>query len=305
MKDIRKILVTGTQRSGTTWVGRVLSSDGNIGYIHEPFNRINKKIHNSPIIYPYQYIDKRIDVESEHAYSKYLEYFIRQDISFYRNSILGLKHIDSRFVNPMKHYFDNKKSQKLKIIKDPFALLSCEWLQLQQDFQIVIVIRHPAAFALSMKEKGWIVTPSTFKTQENDLAHFYNSDQSIIQSYLDLDNKKKNYIDSAIYGWNLLYSAIIYYKQNYPDWIMVRHEDLSNSPINEFRKLFGQLSLDFDKVALKQIKDSSQGSGVKGAYRDSKLNAQKWKQILSKEEILRIKSDTELYWKHFYSESDW
>src|SRR5690349_12629876 len=31
------ILVTGTHRSGTTWIGRIIAADPSIGYIHEPF----------------------------------------------------------------------------------------------------------------------------------------------------------------------------------------------------------------------------------------------------------------------------
>ena len=34
----RPILVTGAPRSGTTWVGRMLTLAPGVGYIHEPFN---------------------------------------------------------------------------------------------------------------------------------------------------------------------------------------------------------------------------------------------------------------------------
>jgi hypothetical protein len=34
----KPILVTGSHRSGTTWVGRMISLDIDVGYIHEPFN---------------------------------------------------------------------------------------------------------------------------------------------------------------------------------------------------------------------------------------------------------------------------
>ena len=34
----KPILVTGSHRSGTTWVGKMISLNKNVGYIHEPFN---------------------------------------------------------------------------------------------------------------------------------------------------------------------------------------------------------------------------------------------------------------------------
>jgi hypothetical protein len=33
------ILVTGTPRSGTTWVGKIIATSPSVGYIKEPFNR--------------------------------------------------------------------------------------------------------------------------------------------------------------------------------------------------------------------------------------------------------------------------
>ncbi|MER3452975.1 MAG: hypothetical protein C4321_04710 [Chloroflexota bacterium] len=32
------ILVTGSNRSGTTWVGRILAASGRLNYVYEPFN---------------------------------------------------------------------------------------------------------------------------------------------------------------------------------------------------------------------------------------------------------------------------
>ena len=38
----KPILVTGSHRSGTTWVGKMLAATGSVGYIHEPFNLKNR-----------------------------------------------------------------------------------------------------------------------------------------------------------------------------------------------------------------------------------------------------------------------
>ena len=34
----KPMLITGSHRSGSTWVGRMLSASPSVGYIHEPFN---------------------------------------------------------------------------------------------------------------------------------------------------------------------------------------------------------------------------------------------------------------------------
>ena len=76
MSDYKKILVTGTQRAGTTWLGNILSAGDDVAYIHEPFNTTNVKIHNSPIRIPYHHINKQIDLGSGEVYKKYLDYFL-------------------------------------------------------------------------------------------------------------------------------------------------------------------------------------------------------------------------------------
>jgi hypothetical protein len=38
MTSARPIVVTGTHRAGTTWVGEMISKSPEVTYIHEPFN---------------------------------------------------------------------------------------------------------------------------------------------------------------------------------------------------------------------------------------------------------------------------
>src|SRR5438132_98120 len=37
----RPILVSGSPRSGTTWVGKMIAASSSVGYIHEPFNPLH------------------------------------------------------------------------------------------------------------------------------------------------------------------------------------------------------------------------------------------------------------------------
>jgi LPS sulfotransferase NodH len=46
------ILVTGSAKSGTTWVGEMLAASGQIGYIREPFNP-HRPLGISGIVTPY------------------------------------------------------------------------------------------------------------------------------------------------------------------------------------------------------------------------------------------------------------
>lgn len=53
----KPILVTGSHRSGSTWVGRMLALSPSVGYIHEPFNiRHRHGICKAHFEYWFQYI---------------------------------------------------------------------------------------------------------------------------------------------------------------------------------------------------------------------------------------------------------
>jgi len=51
------ILVTGSHRSGTTWVGRILEQSGRVRYHYEPLNVIHEPEAGRPVIeHEYLYI---------------------------------------------------------------------------------------------------------------------------------------------------------------------------------------------------------------------------------------------------------
>ena len=51
------ILVTGTHRSGTTWVGKMLAADAMTAYISEPLNVLHRPgVFHAKVKYWYQYI---------------------------------------------------------------------------------------------------------------------------------------------------------------------------------------------------------------------------------------------------------
>lgn len=304
MNEIRKILVTGTQRSGTTWLGTILSSNPTVGYIHEPFNTVNVALHNSPISIPYQYIGITGNLYPG-SIVDYLDYFTHPGLRFFFNSIFPIGSIDSRYLIPGHQYILNGFQAKTQIIKDPFALLSAEWLHNTLNWEIVITIRHPAAFALSMKEKNWIVTPTVFLKQIKEMFHIYGEYNKLVFEYLNKNDKRPDLIGSAILGWNLLHIAILYYKKKYPYWHYLRHEDLSMEPVKRFNDLFLKLNLKFTDKPRNKVLSSSSGKSTDGKFRDSSVNAKKWKQRLTEVEIHRIKQATSPFWHEFYTEADW
>jgi len=126
-----------------------------------------------------------------------------------------------------------------------------------------------------------------------------------ILKYIKRKNHKYDLIGSAIIGWKVLHHQILLYRKKYPNWHFVRHEDLSVNPINYFQILYEKLNLDFTRKVSSAILKSTSGNGLEGNQRNAALNVAKWKKILSKKEIERIKKQTGDYYPLFYSENEW
>ncbi len=210
----------------------------------------------------------------------------------------GLKSLANSTLHELKKLY-----YKRKLVKDPIALFSADWIYRNFDFQVVVLIRHPAAFAESLKNKNWLHNFNHFSNQEELMKELPDKLQKEI---LDICKENRNdIIEHAILLWNIIHYKIIKYKENYNNWIFVRHEDLSTNPVGEFAKLYKKLNLDFNEKARRYIDETSRAKINDNLHRDSKQNISKWKNNLSSLEISRIKESTNIYSREFYSSDDW
>lgn len=295
-KNKKPILVTGAHRSGTTWVGQMLSLDKNTRYIHEPFNIDEKRI--SPLTYWYEFVSENSPKEKQ----KDIYNYMHEIITFSASGIVkDFKIIDGP--RDVYRFFRDIYTRAVKrpLIKDPLALMSTEWLAQKFNCDVVALIRHPAAFVASLKVKNWTHSFDHFLEQK-DLMKKLEPFASDIEKYV---KNPPDIIDQGILLWNIDYYILDEYRQNYPDWIIIKHEDLSLDPMGEYKKIYQKLDLDFGVDVEKKIQASSSASKSEHLKRDSKKNINTWKKRLTKKEIERVIKGTEMVWKKYYSEKDW
>src|SRR5262249_6493939 len=99
----------------------------------------------------------------------------------------------------------------------------------------------------------------------------------------------------------------------HPEWLFLRHEDLSLRPVEEFHALFARLGLPFTPAVRAAIQRTSSEENPKSevdgeAFRtslDSRANVWNWRKRLLPEEIERIRRGTEDVAPFFYSDADW
>ncbi|MBE8190538.1 MAG: sulfotransferase [Candidatus Thioglobus sp.] len=194
------------------------------------------------------------------------------------------------------------------IVKDPLAIFSADWLSKTFDMNVLVMIRHPAAFCSSLKLKGWKHNFSHFLKQPLLMKQYLQKFEADISEFAA---REQDIISQAILLWNCIHHTINIYQEKHPEWIFAKHEELSSDPLTEFQKIFDAFNLELTPSAKTYILDSSgahnpteQKSGEE-FIRNSKANIFNWKNRLTETEIQRIYAGTLEISKLFYAENDW
>ena len=301
------ILVTGSHRSGTTWIGRVLAFSPNVGYVHEPFN-----VHDWPnwlsVRLPnvFTYICDENSHLYEHSVGDALRFrYPIQNIASAQN----LQH-GADMVAQYQRSLWYRLRQKRPLVKDPIAIMSAEWIARRFDVQAVVMIRHPAAFASSIKRLGWGFDFRNWRDQPLLLRDLIGAYEEPIREFAE---RPHDIIDQAILMWNVIHHVIEGYRKGHPDWIFLRHEDVCEEPLKRFGDLYERLDLTWDRVVEEAIVRHSTDETKKEVptflpttvIRDSRAARWTWTRRLTQEERDRVREGTAEVAQSFYGDEDW
>jgi Sulfotransferase family len=310
MLPVKPVLVTGSPRSGTTWVGRMLTTSSQFYYVHEPFNpgfRPGCGICNIKFNRHQTYITE----ENEKKYYQPIKQMIegKYNLPAAILACRGINEVKKKW-RQNKEFLRYRRLRMFPLIKDPIALMSAGWLGRRFDINVIVMIRHPGAFAASMKRLNWGFDPSKWALSQPLLLRDYLS--PLEEELRQLKDSKTDIVGQTALLWKILYFVVSKYKEEYPHWIYLRHEDISRDPLVQFEKLFGTLGLNFtDEVRGKILEYSNESnpSHSTGVDKLLKLNSKKvishWKNVLPIQEVKRIKSIVEDVSKYYYSDGDW
>jgi hypothetical protein len=306
------ILVTGAHRSGTSWVGQMIAQSPGVCYIHEPFSVSDAP---GPGICGVTFENwfTHIDATNERRYYAALRKTIALDYALGAavRSIRGsgdLRRVLDEYLLVTMHRLRRSRA----LLKDPIALLSAEWLAERFDMSVVVLVRHPAAFVSSIKRLNWLHPFEHFTRQERLMDTLLRPFASQVEVYATTE---QSLFDQAILLWKILHHAIAQYRQRHPDWIFLRHEDLSRDYLNGFRTLYRCLDLEFTDSVAAAIEEYCKASnptevvapvGSDAALRrNSRSNIWNWQQRLTSAEISRIRDSVEDVSRVFYADEDW
>ena len=228
----KPILVTGSHASGSTWVGKMIALSSSVGYIKEPFNLEHRLgICSAEFERWFTYISQ----ENELLFYE----DIKQTINFSYNLKAEIESVKSlrdilRLARDYSNFYRYKFSRARPLLKDPIAVFSAEWLAKKFDMDVVILVRHPAAFVSSFKKKNWKFDFSHFTKQPLLMEQYlYPFKAEIIEAA----SKEYDAVEQASLLWKLIYFVVTKYYNSHQDWLFIKHEDISLNPIQEFQKI--------------------------------------------------------------------
>jgi len=293
----RPILVTGAHRSGTTWVGKMLALAPGVGYIHEPFSPATAPGISSA---PFEHYFAVVTAENEERYLPHVErtlafrYDVRAQLAATRSPRDA-----ARALRDAAGFARSRVARARPLVKDPIALLSAEWLADRFGMDVVVTIRHPAAFAASVLRLGWDHDFATFRGDER-LAPFAG----------EIASPPAAPLERAALLWRVLYHVVDGYRQRHPGWSYVRHEDAARAPLATFGELYARLGLELTPDARRRIAEyAAPENPARGDPHDIRLasveTAAAWRSQLDAGDIARLREATGDVWPRFYSDADW
>ena len=159
-----------------------------------------------------------------------------------------------------------------------------DFLSREFDLEVLVILRHPAAFFASMKRKNWGINPNHFLIQKDLMTDY-------LYKYEDQLKKASSSQEYIIMEWICVNSVLFDYSKNNKRFHIVKHEDICQNPVASFRNIYEKYDIPFTKKIERKVAKS---------IKPDRCNT--WKEELASSEIEWVKSKTYALASEFYSE---
>lgn len=305
----RAILVTGAPRSGTTFLGTVLSLNRDVAFIYEPTSRIyGLRDVPDPLLYvragssyeatAFRMID---DLLAGRGRFRKPDGASASPLRGAARRVLGTE-VSLRYrrdaLNPLRRRW---------LLKDPWAALSSEWLHRRMGMPTVVLVRHPVPVVRSYRRLGWDMRIQELMSVDELMADHLGP----LVEGVDVDALDP--VENAALVWRAYYFVLNRYLDRNPEMIAVRHEDLSARPVDVLHSLYDALGLNFDARVRARIATytgsgntvATPGTTLHDLRRDSAAVATRWRDEVDQQQRDAIRRWVEPEASRWYSDQDW
>ena len=273
----KSIVVAGTARSGTTWLGDLISSQVPSRILFEPFH---------PGLVP------------EYRGFNYFQY-MRPGTENPKFQAFAQKVFTGEIRN---HWIDRQNERifsHIRLVKEIRANLALKWLHDHfPGVPIVLLIRHPCAVVRSRMELDWAT--------DTDIKPLLSQPELIedhLLPYMDLIKNAKTIEEKHATIWCV--SNLVPLKQFNPGEVkIVYYENLCTQPENELSCLFEFLGQSYTESVVDIINQPSQTTKLTSAVVRGIDKIENWKKKLSPSQIDSVLRTVDAFgMSHLYGES--
>jgi hypothetical protein len=257
----RSILVAGTARSGTTWLGDLIASQIPSRILFEPFNP---------------------DLVSDYRRFHYFQYMRpgTENPEFYA---FAQKIFTGEIRNRWIDGKNERINSKFRLVKEIRANLALKWLHDNfPEVPIIFIMRHPCAVVLSRMELGWAT--------DRDIEPFLSQPQLVedyLGPYLDLIRSAGNSEEKHAIIWSV--SNLVPLKQfNSNELKVVYYENLCTQPEIELPGIFEAIGYQYSAPLVTGSNQPSQTTRRASAVVTGTNKTENWKKKLSRSQIDNI-----------------
>ena len=284
----RPIFVTGNGRSGTTWLGETLSRAPGVFYYSEPCHpdhtRMPPEAHD-PI------------------WSRHLRpgdgdpHFERRlGAAFAGHVWRGSGHSATAFARRMA-------ARPRIVVKEVASFASLEWVVDRWDPDVLVILRHPGAYAASVRAIG---------QDPAELARFrlLRDAPSLRGELSDLGDhlaRVATPLEAIVASWAIRTRVALRARERHPDWRLIHYEALAARPVERFRALYGDLGLTWTpriEAWIRSRTETDRPGSV--TVRRSSERIHRWRDLFDAREIASIRAVLEPFELPVYAApEDW
>ena len=298
------VLVTGMPRSGTTWIGKMLAAGGAFVRVNEPLNPERPPGRSPGLIdtgehprFPVFQTHQSVDLGREFQRLASLDYRFRRELA----ACSGIADT-TRACRYLAMFWHGRRTAKRLLMVDPFASLTPGWFARDLGWNVVMIVRHPAAVVSSRRRLGWA----------SDLRSILR--QSGLGDYRDISSFDLR--DPIVEGsllWNMIYDRAGREASSDGRLTILRYEDFAGAPSTSFADLYDLVGAEFSRKVARVIDNATSSDNPSQTASDnphvtrmySKAAAGAWRARLTMRELEVIRAITSGTWELFYTPDEW
>ncbi|GII52914.1 sulfotransferase family protein [Planotetraspora thailandica] len=242
------VLVTGLPRSGTSWVGKMLTASGHLVYVNEPLNP-QRPPGRSPgvlaasVSHRFQYICADAETPWLEAFSGTVALRYRWLAEIRRNRRPGDL---ARMAKYGTAFGVGSLRGRRALLDDPFALLSAAWFAERLGCQVIVLVRDPVSFVASWHRLGWNVDFGELLGQP-----LLVRDHPCVERLRPLDSHDP--LAKAAALWSVARQVTRAMAVRTPGIRVVSFEELASAPQDGFRDLYDWCGLPWTTRTARRI----------------------------------------------------